>query len=53
MSRKHFEALAKALKETYAANDIIDAIGAVCLDNCRNEFDWKKFRDAAGYDWFN
>ena len=48
MSRKNFEALAKALKEESATNNIIDAIAEVCADS-NKLFDWEKFRTAAGY----
>lgn len=46
MNRKHFEALAKALRETKASTRTIEAIAAVCSDTNPN-FDYAGFRSAA------
>lgn len=48
MTRKHFQALAEALKEINADNRTIDAIAKVCSDS-NPSFNWPLFKKASGY----
>ena len=49
MTRKHFEALARALKFTNANTQICDAVARVC-EKSNDKFDYYKFLKACGHD---
>jgi hypothetical protein len=48
MTRKHFIELARALKESKANQDLIEAIMKVC-HRYNNNFDRERFKDASGF----
>ena len=48
MTKKHFIALAKALKENKASKDLIEDIMMVC-HQCNSNFDRERFKDASGF----
>lgn len=48
MTRKHFIALAKALKENNASRQLIEDIGNICCSTNYN-FDRERFRCASGF----
>jgi len=48
MSRKHFRALADALKDNDASPALIHAVAQVCSD-CNPNFSWDRFKEAAGW----
>tara|TARA_R100000479_G_scaffold174564_1_gene123070 strand:+ start:835 stop:1095 length:261 start_codon:yes stop_codon:yes gene_type:complete len=48
MTKKHFIALAEALKGANASRDLIEAIMKVCRQ-CNSNFDREKFKQASGF----
>lgn len=48
MTRKHFIALAEALKGAKANQDLIEAIMKVC-HQCNSNFDRERFKEASGF----
>lgn len=49
MSKKHFVALAAALKQAKASQDVCSAVAGVCARSNIN-FNWSRFMEACGYE---
>ena len=48
MTRKHFDAIAEALRATNASNQTIEAMALVCA-HFNTNFQYDKFLEASGY----